>query len=81
MRRVEGLDNFKKLSKDDQIKLFKHWNFKYRTVGFTWIKLNKKNKKPFFGVGYYPGGYFVDKEGGVKCRVSWPVHSHVNAEL
>lgn len=38
---------------EDQIKLFKHWGFKYRTVGFTWIKTNPKNGKPFFGVGYY----------------------------
>jgi len=38
---------------DKQIKLFEHWGFKYRTVGFTWIKLNKNNGKPFFGVGYY----------------------------
>lgn len=38
---------------DKQIQLFDHWGFKYRTVGFTWIKLNKKNKKPFFGVGFY----------------------------
>ena len=37
----------------DQIKLFEHWGFKYRTVGFTWVKTNKKNGKPFFGVGYY----------------------------
>ena len=38
---------------DKQIKLFEHWGFKYRTVGFTWIKTNKRNGKPFFGVGYY----------------------------
>jgi len=38
---------------NEQIKLFKHWCFKYKTVGFTWIKTNKKNGKPFFGVGYY----------------------------
>ena len=38
---------------DEQIKLFKHWGFKYRTLGFSWIKLNPKNGKPFFGVGYY----------------------------
>lgn len=31
----------------------KAWGFKYKTVGFTWVKLNKKNKKPFFGIGYY----------------------------
>ena len=38
---------------DEQIKLFKHWGFKYRTLGFSWIKTNPKNGKPFFGVGYY----------------------------
>ena len=38
---------------DKQIELFEHWGFKYKTVGFTWIKTNKKNGKPFFGVGYY----------------------------
>lgn len=38
---------------DKQIKLFKHWGFRYRTVGFTWMKTNIKNGKPFFGVGYY----------------------------
>lgn len=38
---------------DEQIKLFEHWGFKYRTVGFTWVKTNPKNGKPFFGVGYY----------------------------
>ena len=38
---------------EEQITLFNHWGFKYRTVAFTWIKTNPKNKKPFFGVGYY----------------------------
>ncbi len=36
-----------------QIRLFGYWGFKYRTVGFTWVKTNSKNGKPFFGVGYY----------------------------
>ena len=29
------------------------WGFDYRTLGFSWIKLNKNNGKPFFGIGYY----------------------------
>jgi site-specific DNA-methyltransferase (adenine-specific) len=29
------------------------WGFDYRTLGFSWIKLNKNNGKPFFGMGYY----------------------------
>lgn len=38
---------------DEQIKLFDYWGFRYRTLGFSWIKTNPKNGKPFFGVGYY----------------------------
>lgn len=38
---------------DKQIRLFEHWGFQYRTVGFTWIKTNPKSGTPFFGVGYY----------------------------
>ena len=38
---------------EEQIKLFKEWGFEYKTLGFSWIKTNKKNGEPFFGVGYY----------------------------
>lgn len=38
---------------DEQIKLFDKWGFKYTTLGFSWIKTNKNNGQPFFGVGYY----------------------------
>jgi site-specific DNA-methyltransferase (adenine-specific) len=38
---------------DEQIKLFEHWGFRYRTIGFAWLKTNKNNGFPFFGVGYY----------------------------
>ena len=31
----------------------KAWSFKYKTLGFSWIKTNKNNGKPFFGIGYY----------------------------
>lgn len=33
--------------------LIKSWGFKYKTLGFSWIKTNKNNGKPFFGIGYY----------------------------
>jgi len=29
------------------------WGFKYKTLGFSWIKTNKKDGKPFFGIGWY----------------------------
>lgn len=35
------------------LELIKEWGFKYKTLGFSWIKTNKNNKKPFFGIGYY----------------------------
>jgi len=35
------------------LEVMKVWGFDYRTLGFSWIKLNKKNGKPFFGIGYY----------------------------
>lgn len=38
---------------DEQIKMFKEWGFTYKTLGFSWIKTNKNDKKPCFGVGYY----------------------------
>jgi site-specific DNA-methyltransferase (adenine-specific) len=30
-----------------------NWGFTYKTLGFSWIKTNRKNGKPFFGIGYY----------------------------
>lgn len=36
-----------------QIRLFEDWGFKYTTLGFSCIKTNPKNGKPFFGIGYY----------------------------
>lgn len=29
------------------------WGFKYKTLGFSWIKTNPKNGRPFFGIGHY----------------------------
>jgi len=29
------------------------WGFTYKTIGFNWVKTNKHNNKPFFGIGYY----------------------------
>lgn len=35
------------------LKVIESWGFKYKTLGFSWIKTNKNNGKPFFGIGYY----------------------------
>ena len=34
-------------------KVITAWGFKYSTIGFTWVKLNSQNMKPFFGIGNY----------------------------
>ena len=37
----------------EQLNVFEAWRFKYKTLGFAWLKMNPKNGFPFFGVGYY----------------------------
>lgn len=38
---------------EEALKVIKAWGFTYKTLGFSWIKTNKNNGKPFFGIGYY----------------------------
>lgn len=35
------------------IEVLESWGFKYKTLGFSWIKTNKNNGAPFFGIGWY----------------------------
>lgn len=37
----------------EALDVIKAWGFKYKTLGFSWIKTNKKDGNPFFGIGYY----------------------------
>lgn len=37
----------------EAFKVMEAWGFKYKTIGFNWVKTNKNNGKPFFGIGYY----------------------------
>jgi N6-adenosine-specific RNA methylase IME4 len=32
------------------------WGFNYKSIAFQWIKLNKKNGKPFYGLGRWTRG-------------------------
>lgn len=38
---------------EEAMELIKAWGFVYKTIGFTWIKKNKKKNSLFFGLGYY----------------------------
>lgn len=35
----------------DALHVMKCWGFDYKTVAFTWVKMNKKADTPFFGMG------------------------------
>lgn len=35
------------------IELIKAWGFKYKTIWFNWVKLNKKSWTPFWGMWHY----------------------------
>lgn len=37
----------------EALKTIKAWGFTYKTLGFSWIKTNKRDGKPFFGIGFY----------------------------
>lgn len=38
------------------LEVIKKWGFKYKTIGFQWIKLNKSGKGYFFGLGHWTRG-------------------------
>ena len=60
------------------IKTFEHWGFKYKTIAFNWVKLNKKNRKPFFGVGYYTKSNTEVCLLGVKGKMK-PISNYVSS--
>ena len=41
---------------DEALELIKAWGFKYKTIAFQWIKLNKSGKGYFFGLGRWTRG-------------------------
>lgn len=61
-----------------QIELFDYWGLRYRTVGFTWVKTNPINGKPFFGVGYYAKSNAEVCLLGIKGRLK-PVSNKVSS--
>lgn len=41
---------------NEGLKLINEWGFKYKTIGFQWIKQNKSGKGFFFGLGRWTRG-------------------------
>lgn len=60
------------------VNLFKEWGFKYTTLGFSWIKTNPKNGKPFFGIGYYAKSNCEVCLMGIKGRMT-PISNKVSS--
>lgn len=40
----------------EALKVIESWGFKYKTIGFQWVKLNKSGKGYFFGLGRWTRG-------------------------
>ena len=38
---------------DYGFEVMKYWNFKFKNVGFVWVKLTKDKSKPYSGMGHY----------------------------
>jgi len=38
------------------LELIKAWGFTYKSIAFQWLKLNKVNKQPFYGLGRWTRG-------------------------
>lgn len=62
------------------IHVMEAWKFKYTTLGFNWVKINKKNGRPFFGVGYYTKSNSEICLLGIKGKMK-PVSDRVSSQL
>lgn len=64
--------------------LIKSWGFEYKTVAFTWVKLNKKSGTPFMGMGRWTRANaevcLLATKGNPK-RISASVHSVVMSPI
>ena len=41
---------------NEALEVIDAWGFEYKTIAFQWVKLNKKNNKPFYGLGRWTRG-------------------------
>ena len=63
------------------LELVKKWGFKYKTIGFNWVKQNKKSDSLFWGMGYYTRANaeicILATKGKTLPRISRRVHQVV----
>jgi N6-adenosine-specific RNA methylase IME4 len=69
---------------EEALATMKSWEFIYKTVAFTWIKLNKDGKTPFFGIGNYTASnaeiVLLGKRGNGLSRVNKDVSQIIMAK-
>lgn len=69
------------------LELMEVWGFKYKTIGFQWIKLNRSGKGKFFGLGRWTRGNtegcFIGVRGNISRKnnsvsqiIEGPVRAH-----
>ena len=67
------------------IELIEKWGFEYKTIGFTWVKKNKKADTWFWGMGYYTRSNaelcLLATKGKPLERVSKSVHQIVDDRI
>jgi N6-adenosine-specific RNA methylase IME4 len=70
---------------EEGLELIKKWGFTYKTIGFTWIKKNKKTNSLFWGMGYYTRANtelcLLATKGKPLKRVSRSIHQVVESPV
>lgn len=61
--------------------VLEQWGFKYKTLGFSWIKTNKKNGKPFFGIGFYTKSNCEVCLIGVRGKTIKPITNKISSVI
>jgi len=63
----------------DGLETIKRWGFEYKTIGFNWVKQNKKSNSLFWGLGYYTRSNselcLLATKGNILKRINKDVHS------
>lgn len=68
----------------DGLRVMEEWGFTYKTKGFCWVKLNKRQPTPFWGMGYWTRSNTEDCIIGVKGkpkRINAGIHQVVQSAI
>ncbi len=68
----------------EALSVIEAWGFEYKSIAFQWIKLNRRNHKPFFGLGRWTRGNtepcLLATKGKIK-RISASVFQLIEAPI